>query len=118
MLLVLRLSGKWILRSGLSQMPGGRISSANLIASPRGSVQPPQVWLVAHVDSKSQTIPMIVRMLSVGISVFSYALTVVALIAIVTLQRTGVIPLMGPHDSPAMAIAWLAPFVGAVATLP
>jgi Zn-dependent M28 family amino/carboxypeptidase len=61
---------------------------------------------------------MIVRMLAVGLSVLSYALTLGMLIVIVGLDVIGGIPSMGPHDSTAMAVAWLAPFIGAVATLP
>ena len=117
-LLVLRVSGKWVLGSGMTKLPGGRISSANLIGTPRGSVQPPTVWLVAHLDSKSQTIPMLVRIAAVALSVLSYIVTVGVLIVIVGLDFAGIAPSIGPHESTAMAVAWLAPFIGAVATLP
>lgn len=117
-LVLLRVSGKWVLRSGMTRLPGGRITSANLIGSPRGSVEPPRIWLVAHLDSKSQTIPMITRMIAVGLSVLFYVITVVVLLVIVGLDIAGVAAPMGPHESNAMAIALFASFLGAVSTLP
>jgi hypothetical protein len=52
---------RWLGRHGTLRFPWLRSSSANLIAT-RGK---PTVWLVAHADSKSQTIPMIVRVAAV-----------------------------------------------------
>jgi Peptidase family M28 len=117
-MLVLRVSGKWVLSSGMSRLPGGRISSVNLVGTPRGSVQPPKVWLVAHLDSKSQTIPMLVRIGSVALSVLFCVVTVGVLIAIVGLDVAGIAQPMGPHDSRAMAVAWMSAFLGAVTTIP
>ena len=112
------LSGKWVLRSGLTKLPGGRITSANLIGTPRGSVQPPQIWLVAHLDSKSQTIPMIVRMIAVGLSVLFFAVTIGLLLIVVGLDIAGISAPKGPHESNAMGVALIASFLGAVSTLP
>ena len=49
--------GAWLTRRGTIDFPWLRSSSTNLIAT-RGS---PRLWLVAHSDSKSQTIPMLAR---------------------------------------------------------
>ena len=117
-LVLLRVSGKWVLRSGMTKLSGGRIRSANLIGTPRGSVQPPEIWLVAHLDSKSQTIPMIVRMIAVGFSVLFYVVTVGVLLLVVGLDLAGIATPMGPHENNAMAIALFASFLGAVSTLP
>jgi acetylornithine deacetylase/succinyl-diaminopimelate desuccinylase-like protein len=54
-------AGRWLGRHGTQQFPWLRSSSANLVAI-RGK---PTVWLVAHADSKSQTMPMIVRVAAV-----------------------------------------------------
>jgi hypothetical protein len=51
----------WLARRGTLRLPWRRSRSANLIAT-RGN---PSVWLIAHVDSKSQTIPMLARIASV-----------------------------------------------------
>lgn len=51
------LLGRYLV-SRVSSFPSMRASSKNLVAT-RGSE--PQVWLVAHTDSKSQTIGMLVR---------------------------------------------------------
>jgi len=53
--------GRWLGRNGTSRFPWLRSSSANLIAT-RGQ---PAIWLVAHADSKSQTIPMLARIAAV-----------------------------------------------------
>ena len=57
---------RWILR-----FPWSRAGSTNLVAK-RGE---PLVWLVAHLDSKSQTVPMLVRILG-SISLWLSALLV------------------------------------------
>jgi hypothetical protein len=54
------VAGRWIRRSGVVSFPYGRAQSANLEAR-RGE---PSVWLVAHLDSKSQTVPMLARIAS------------------------------------------------------
>jgi len=115
---VLQVAGRWVLRLGLTKLPWGRISSANLIATPRGSVQPPEIWLVAHIDSKSQTIPMVVRIASVALSVLFYVITLGILIAIVAMDVAGAATPLGPHENPVMAIPWMTAFIGAVATVP
>ncbi len=51
----------WITRFGVLGLPWLRAQSSNLVAS-RGN---PSVWLVAHLDSKSQPIAIVVRALGV-----------------------------------------------------
>jgi hypothetical protein len=53
--------GIWLAKRGIFRLPWYRSESLNLIAR-RGD---PSVWLVAHLDSKSQTIPMLARVASV-----------------------------------------------------
>ena len=117
-LLLLGVAGKWVLSSGMSKLPGGRVSSVNLVGTPRGSVQPPKVWLVAHLDSKSQTIPMLVRISSVALSVLFYIVTVAVLVIIVALDVAGIAAPMGPHESGVTAVAWMSGFLGAVTAIP
>jgi Peptidase family M28 len=52
----------WIARRGVLSLPVARASGVNLVAS-RGVA--PRVWLVAHLDSKSQPIPILVRVLGI-----------------------------------------------------
>ncbi len=54
-----------------------RRSSRNLVAT-RG--ENPSVWLVAHTDSKSQTIPMLVRIASLLVAVTMYLILVAAML--------------------------------------
>ena len=51
----------WITRFGVLGLPWFRAQSSNLVAS-RGN---PSVWLVAHLDSKSQPVAIVVRALGV-----------------------------------------------------
>ena len=54
---VLGLCAWWLGRWGVLDLPFGRASGTNLVAT-RGA---PAMWLVAHLDSKSQPIPIGVR---------------------------------------------------------
>lgn len=49
----------WVARVGVLRLPLARRHGVNLSAT-RGS-EAPRVWLVAHLDSKSQPVPMLVR---------------------------------------------------------
>jgi hypothetical protein len=51
--------GLWIARRGVLDLPVGRVRGINLRAA-RGD-DPPPVWLVAHLDSKSQPVPTAAR---------------------------------------------------------
>ena len=68
----------WImLGDGVLDLPWLRVAGENLIAR-RGDA-PPRVWLVAHVDSKSQPLPTRLRMAGIAILATSVVLTIVAL---------------------------------------
>jgi hypothetical protein len=60
-LTALSLLGYWFARFGVVSLGVSRSSATNLIATREGFDSSPKIWLVAHIDSKSQTIPMIVR---------------------------------------------------------
>jgi hypothetical protein len=62
----------WLARRGVLGLPWMRTRSTNLVAT-RGT---PSVWLVAHLDSKSQPVPMLGRI--VGIAASATALVAVA----------------------------------------
>jgi acetylornithine deacetylase/succinyl-diaminopimelate desuccinylase-like protein len=67
----------WLARRGTSRFPWLRKTSSNLIAT-RGR---PSVWLVAHADSKSQTIPMLARIAAVVAAAIAFSCLGVALVA-------------------------------------
>lgn len=69
-------------RRWIARFPLDRASSTNLEAT-RGT---PTVWLVAHLDSKSQTVPMLLRMASSIAAGVVFAIALGALL----LQLTGV----------------------------
>ncbi len=63
-------AGLWAARAGVRGMPLGVRRGVNLVAVPRGTPAPADggppgaglgVWLVAHLDSKSQPVPMAAR---------------------------------------------------------
>jgi hypothetical protein len=80
---VLGAIGAAIRRYGVLSFPSGRARSVNLEAA-RGS---PRVWLVSHLDSKSQTVPMLVRIAS---SV-AMQLVSIAIVAAVVIAATGLV---------------------------
>ena len=57
-LVALAVIARWVTRRGVLDLPWLRATGVNLAAS-RGDE--PNVWLVAHLDSKSQPVPTIVR---------------------------------------------------------
>jgi hypothetical protein len=57
-----------------------RMSASNLIAVRENAVEEPRVWLVAHLDSKSQTIGMLVRVASLMTAALLLILTIAAMI--------------------------------------
>jgi acetylornithine deacetylase/succinyl-diaminopimelate desuccinylase-like protein len=66
-------------RRWITALPFQRASSVNLEAG-RGS---PSVWLVAHLDTKSQTVPMLIRIASsIGMSAVTLVATVVLLFSL------------------------------------
>jgi hypothetical protein len=65
---ILGACGWWLGRSGVLDLPFARARSTNLVAT-RGA---PTLWLVAHLDSKSQPIPIVVRALAITASLVLY----------------------------------------------
>ncbi len=100
--------GAWLSRRGILDFPWLRSSSANLIAM-RGS---PKVWLVAHSDSKSQTIPMLARIAAVVVAFSAAALLGVTLIAALVSEIGKSDPIIVTQLVQAVAI------VAAVAAIP
>jgi hypothetical protein len=96
----LGIVGRWAATRGVLELPLDRQQSTNLVAI-RGE---PEIWLVAHIDSKSQPTPILVR-----------AAAILALIVVViVLVALGVVEMMGralPTWTP-----WLAG-LGAIAAL-
>jgi hypothetical protein len=91
----------WVTRSGVLTLPWLRHQSANLVAS-RGN---PSVWLVAHLDSKSQPVAILVR----ALGVIGILLSALSAATIAALQAAG-------GD-----VQWLWPWitgVGVLASLP
>ena len=58
-LVAMALSGLWLARRGVVHLPWLRRDGINLVAR-RGQAEP-SVWLMAHLDSKSQPVPMLLR---------------------------------------------------------
>jgi hypothetical protein len=71
--LALAIGGRAVARR-VTALTWSRASATNLVAT-RGA---PRVWLVAHLDSKSQPIPMLVRIAGI----IATAAVVVVLIAL------------------------------------
>ncbi len=98
----LPLLARWATR-GVLRMGSERRAATNLVAT-RGDAAP-DVWLVAHLDSKSQPVPMVARVVGVGGSVV--VLVVAALVAV------------GAAVGAAVAGAWLPlAAIGVVLALP
>jgi hypothetical protein len=77
-IVVASLTSRYLLRDGIFDIRWMRTESKNLIAA---RDEAPKVWLVAHLDSKSQTIPMLTRVASVVLSSIMYLLLIVALMS-------------------------------------
>lgn len=103
--LVVGAGSRWLARHGVLAFPAMRAAGVNLECT-RGT-EPPRVWLVAHLDSKSQGVPMALRVAGVvGLA----AMWIVALL----LAALGAIG--GPHLGVG---AWLViGAIGIVAALP
>ena len=71
----------WLARFGVLSLPWMRSRSMNLVAV-RGN---PSVWLVAHLDSKSQPVPILVR----AVGVMAVLLALGAALALATVQLGG-----------------------------
>jgi hypothetical protein len=69
----------WTARAGVVSAPWMRRRGANLVAS-RGASRP-AVWLVAHLDSKSQPIPMLVRAGAIALHGVTWAAALLVCVA-------------------------------------
>ena len=69
-----------VLMRFIATLPAWRLSASNLIATRGTGAGEPQVWLVAHIDSKSQTIGMLLRVASLLTAAALLVLTIVAMI--------------------------------------
>lgn len=105
---VLAVAGAWLARRGVLTLPALRREGVNLRAT-RGSTEP-RVWLVAHIDSKSQRVPMLARVGSV---------TAVAIAWIAALFGGLLSPLAAPLSWwwPAIGVLGGAGSLGIVATI-
>ena len=77
--IIASLSGLLLMRS-VATLPAWRMTSSNLVAVRTGYADEPKLWLVAHIDSKSQTIGMLVRVGSITLAAMLFALTIGAMI--------------------------------------
>ena len=74
------VAGRWVRQRGVVAFPYGRARAVNLEAR-RGA---PSVWLVAHLDTKSQTVPMLVRIAST-VTLQLVSILVLAVVAVAAL---------------------------------
>jgi hypothetical protein len=97
------LFARWMLADGVLTVPWMRREGINLVAT-RGAAQP-QVWLVAHIDSKSQPVPSAVRV--AGVVMLAVALLLACLALVLTLV-----------DALSRTVWWAALATGVVGALP
>lgn len=77
----LAILGMWawhMLGDGVLALPWRRASAINLVATRGGAA--PRVWLVAHLDSKSQPIPSLLRVAGVVVLATSLAVALAAVV--------------------------------------
>lgn len=95
---VLLVGGQWLARRGVLALPFLRRSAINLEGWRSGT---PRLWLVAHIDSKSQPVPLLLR--AAGIIVLGMAF--VAAMIVAALQRWSGIDDIPHHRWQAILIA-------------
>ena len=89
--LALGVVGRWMARRGILRLPAMRRDGVNLVATRPG--QAPAVWLVAHLDSKSQPVPIGLRALGIVGSVAAWlAAASLAAAQLVGLDAAGLWP--------------------------
>jgi hypothetical protein len=77
----LAILGMWswqMLGDGVLELPWRRAAAVNLVATRGGAM--PRVWLVAHLDSKSQPVPSLLRVAGVVMLATSLAITIAAVL--------------------------------------
>jgi hypothetical protein len=99
------LGGRWLAGRGVLVLPMLRRQGINIEAV-RGDGEP-KLWLVAHADSKSQPVPLLVR--AAGIVVLALATLAAFALAIADL--------VGAHPARAWAIVIVASILGAIPVL-
>lgn len=94
---------------GVLGFPAQRMKSTNVVGVRRETAGRPTMWLCAHIDSKSQTIPMLVRVAStIFFAAFSLAVAV-------TILLIGLVPRVAERNSSVLVgLSWFA----VVAALP
>jgi Zn-dependent M28 family amino/carboxypeptidase len=79
---ILVSGGWWLARKGILALPLMRRHGVNLEARRPGAE--PVLWLVAHVDSKSQPVPLLVRAGGIVLLVAAYVFAIVLAIAAIS----------------------------------
>lgn len=81
----LLVGGRWLTRHGVLRLPVMRGEGANLLAGAGAGAAHPSVWLVAHLDSKSQPVSIGVRAAGVVASLLSWLAMGALLLAALTI---------------------------------
>lgn len=68
----------WLARFGVLELPWWRQRAVNLTARRARAGMEPDIWLVAHLDSKSQPLPIAIRALGVMASLAVWTIALVA----------------------------------------
>ena len=105
---VVSLGGRWLARRGVLALPMLRRHGVNIEAV-RGDGDP-ELWLVAHADSKSQPVPLLLR--AAGIVLLALATLAAFAIAI-----AGIAGIAGAHSLRAWPIVIVAATLGAIPVL-
>ncbi len=82
-LLALAIGGGWLARRGVLAFPSMRRTGVNLVATRDGD--PPLIWLMAHLDTKSQPVPIALR----AAAITATALLLAVALVLVTAQLLG-----------------------------
>jgi Peptidase family M28 len=132
--LAVALGGRWLAGHGVLALPFMRRHGVNLEAT-RGD-DDPDVWLVAHVDSKSQPVPLLVRAAGIVLLAIAWfaaiALAIATMLghaapdlwrAVIVIAVVGAVPVLGSvvGNRSAGAVdnaSGVATVLGAAATLP
>jgi len=102
-----------LVRHGPLRLRFSRATSVNLIAMRSREGRRPRIWLAAHLDTKSQTVPMLVRTGAVAAFVLAFAGMIGALIAISLMPQSN-----SEMQHELMHVAFAFSIVAAVSALP
>jgi hypothetical protein len=72
-----KYGAEWVARHGVLKIPFMRALGVNLEATPRGAPTTPRVWLCAHLDTKSQPVPTLIRVVGLLLAAIAYNVAVV-----------------------------------------